>query len=196
MENNISFCSNINFVPCYKFFKNHKNGEFIDYHNDFINVSDEQDFYTTNIADCTAGGVINPHRKSLGFHITGEYLLKEFPIKIIGTPERALLIGSKKSRFSVNSLNNFEAIKNSLQNTVKHLSYFQEHRPYYSSSDIHYSLDDDTWTINTVYGFFREVRDLKSLLKVFKNIKIAKDDRLFIDGKEILPKDCPQIFEV
>ena len=195
MNCNISFGSKINFVDAYRF-KNLKHGEYIDWRKNFLNCTDSPAFYTDYIADCTAGGIINPHKQCLGFHIRGDYSIKQLPFTILGTPERALIIGSKNDKFSVNSMGNFESIKNSLGKKVKHLTYFQEHKPKYSSSDIFYSLPHDTWIINTIYGhfFLKEVDNIRRLLKVFRKIKIADGDRLFINEKEILPKECPEIF--
>ena len=196
MRNVISFCSKINFVNSYEFFKNHQDGTYIDYHSDFINAADSADFYTSNVADCIAGGIVSPYKMSVGFHITGEYILPDQPFQISGKkPERALLIGSKKILISPHSVLNFDTMKNFLKKTARHLTYFQEHKPFFSASDIHYSLKDDTWTICTCYGLFSEIRKTKELFKVFRKIKIADGDRLFIKGQEIMPRDCPQIFE-
>ena len=195
MINKISFGSKINFVPCYKFLSDHEKGKYIDFKEHFINVEEAPEFYTMSIADCNAGGIISPHKKSMGFHINGLYYLKDGPFDICGTPERALLIGSKRNIFSPNSITNFNVLQKYLQNKVKHLTYFQEHKPLFSASDIHYSLDNDTWTISTQYGVLSEVKSIKDLFRVFRKIKIANGDSLFIDEKEILPKDFPDIFE-
>ena len=195
MSNNISFGSNINFVPCNIFLKNHLKGVYIDYHNDFINTANSPEFHTQDIADCIAGGIIHPKKKNVGFHITSAYRLKAPPFDILGQPDRALLIGSKDSMFSRNSLANFKTMKEYLEKTVKHLSFFQEHKPILSSSSIHYSDKDDTWTICTGYRLLSEIKSLNELLEVFRKVKISDGDRLFINGKEVLPADCPEIFQ-
>lgn len=200
MNNRISFKSNINFVSI-ESFKKIRNGEFLDFRDNFINAVSSPEFYTESVMDCTAGGITDhKKKKSMGFHITGEYRLKHPPFYMLGKAKNGLILGSKKTKYSVNSAPNYETIKNFLAQKVQNLSVFGQYRHKHAMSDMHYSLKDDTWTICTIYyncGFrnLKEVTTPKRLLGTFKDIKIAKGDRLFFEGKEVLPKDCPFIFE-
>ena len=200
MNSRISFKSNINFVGIDSFSKI-RNGNYIDFKKNFINALFSPEFYTESIMDCTAGGFSNTARaKSVGFHITGQYSLNCPPFNIIGKAKNGLIIGSKNTKLSINSVHNFEIIKKYLSEKVENLSVFCQYRYKSSMSDIHYSLKNDTWTINSIYynwalGLLHVVDTPKKLLKAFKEIKIAKGDRLFFEGKEVLPAQVPSIFE-
>ena len=200
MGNRVSFKSNINFVSINQF-NSFKKGDYIDYKKDFINAVCSPEFYTESVMDCTAGGIVDPDKKkSVGFHINGLYMLNSPPFEIIGKAKNGLIIGSKKIKYSVNSLHNFEIIKKYFSEKVQNLSVLGPYRYNEAMSDVHYSLKNDTWTINTIFykwmfGKMKEVTSLKNLLSAFKEIKISKGDRLFIEEREVLPKDCPEIFE-
>ena len=194
---NISFKSNINFVSSKKFFRKFKKGQYIDEEKDQT-VSDE--FYTMNVATCTAGGIIIPHKKAYGFHFSDSrsYVFANSASTEYNEEARGLIIGSKQRIHRPYSIQNFVEMQKFMLKEMRNLSVFQQHRYTKEHANFHYSLKDDTWTINTRFqelGRSIEVLDLKSLVKAFKTIKIAKGDRLFLDGKEVTVKDFPVIFE-
>ena len=193
MYNRISFKSNINFVRLENF---PKRGVYIDYLDEDQIISDE--FFTTDVATCTAGGCIIPKKRAFGFHFLDDKKIV-FPEDIIHHDnERGIIIGAKDLKDQPYSIPNFDATKQYMQKRVENLSIFKQHKYKYAHSDFHYSLDTDTWSINTRYRKYWkicEVKSLKNLLDAFKFVKIAKGDKLFFEGKEVLPEDFPAIFE-
>lgn len=205
MDNSISFQSRIRFVDHYEFYKtvgrNVLNLKNIEHDGEYIMRTPL--FRSSDIKTCTGGGLVAPHREACGFHIFhGEYfnrnMDKVFNKDSCQVPaERALIIGGKKRPNAKYSLPNFRKIRKIISQRVKYISEFKEHRYKYSKTDFHYSLDNDTWTILTQYApkdKYLDVTSLKQLKKVFKKIKIADGDKLFIQDKEILPTECPRIF--
>lgn len=206
MSREISFKSKIQFVNREQFRKIvqksarwKKNN--IDHNSNYIKYG--MNFHTTKIRTCTAGGFIIPQKKSCGFHIlNSDFFNKKLDWIFQNTffniqPERALLIGSKKYDGVKYSLENFKKIKEIVTSKVKDVSIFECHRFPLSESNFHYSASKDTWTILGQYNYKGkdiQVTTLKDLKRLYKKITIAKGDRLFINGVEISPKDCPQIF--
>ena len=83
---------------------------------------------------------------------------------------------------------------------MKYLTEFSIHRYENSQSHYFYETRNDTWTICTEYcksdnSPLRSVNSLGTLRNAFEKISIAPGDKLFINGKEILPKDAPEIFQ-
>lgn len=206
MRREISFKSKIQFVNREQFKKIvhrpirwYKNN--IDHRTNYVKYG--TNFYTNEIRTCTAGGFTIPQKKSCGFHILNSAFFHEKLGSIFQNiflnikPERALLIGSKKYDGVKYSLENFKKIKDIVTSKVKNVSIFECHRFPYSESNFHYSASKDTWTILGQYqynGKDIQVNTLKDLKRLYKKIIIAPGDQLFINGKEILPKDCPRIF--
>jgi hypothetical protein len=101
--------------------------------------------------------------------------------ELVPNPDRALLLGSKKLKFSPYSIPIFDKILEGLSKRIKNITVFREHIFPYSESDLHYSLKDDTWTIRSM---FRPLTDYKeydilskeTLEKSFKEIKLADGD--------------------
>lgn len=162
-------------------------------------------FITEKIRTCTAGGLVAPYKDSFGFHIfhdeSSHKRLDDMfaEMFLFMQPERALIVGSKnvKSNECNYSIKNFAKIKDILKKRVKHLTFFQQHRKYSSETSLYYNQKEDTWVIFCVYDQKNknyDVVNLQNLLTAYKHIQIAEGDSLFIDGKEILPKDCQRIF--
>ena len=200
MNNNISFKSNINFVSARKFLRQFKKGEYIDFLNSGKEITFAPEFYTMTVKTCTAGGALTPHKNVLGFHFNDQIPLK-VSTGMKGKSEeyeRGLIIGAKKAKGYIYSLPNFIKMREFLSERLQHLSVFERHRYPYSFSNLHYSLETDTWSVNTQFGNLKrwyDVINLKRLLMAFDKIKIAQGDRLFINGKEILSEDFPILFE-
>mgnify|MGYP001624242343 CR=1 FL=1 len=204
-NNNISFKSKIKFVDR-AVYKMMPKKNYIDFKHSCPNILKADEFFSEGIRTCTGGGLVNPNVEAEGFHIWDDMTNKKrFPLiinslfRFVKSPKRALLVGSKELKGSDYSLEQFERFKQSLQSRIKNISYFQKHRYYNSETHYHYSMADDTWTLCSSFqqkknGKYKTVRSLKDLLDCFEHISIAKGDRLFIGKKEILPKDCPEIF--
>ena len=161
------------------------------------------ELYTSKIRTCTGGGFVVPNKEACCFHFLNSSYFYEYMDSILNfylstvKPERALIIGSKKLSTVNYSIENFKRIENIIKSKVKNVTIFERHRFPFSQSSFHYDVKKDTWTILSQYSYKDkqyEVTTLKDLLRLFKKISIAKGDRLFINGKEILPKDCPKIF--
>lgn len=206
MDNAISFRSNIKFIHPIDFLKTSNKGSYIGFFHNETNILKCDKFHTKNIRTCTAGGIINPLKESLGFHIlddnTNKNKLNEIEtsiLKSLNRVERGVLIGSKNLTNSPFSIEMFEKFKSFLSKHIPKLSIFEEHRHSCSQSHFCYSLEDDTWLITTDYinnltEEYNYVHSLQTLKEAFRNIKIANGDKLFIENKEITSKDAPELF--
>jgi len=207
MDNNISFKSNIKFIQPANIPKLIPKGVEINFRYPDLNIRKAKNFYTTYILTCTGGGVINNITKeAVGFHILDDKSHYKNFDKLINKifsqikPERGLLIGSKDAveyGFEY-SKPQFQKYKKVFSKKIDNLTIFEEHKYPYSQSHYAYSVDEDTWYICTEYlnknNKTRYVSSIKRLKDVFKNIKIAKGDNLFIDGKKIKRKNAPELF--
>lgn len=161
-----------------------------------FDVVKSDEFYTDEVRTCSAGGVIDfKTGQCAGFHFydnlensqqTDDMLDAIF--KLVPNPDRALLLGSKKLKFSIYSISIFDKILEGLNKRIKNITVFREHIFPYSESDLHYSLKDDTWTIRSM---FRPLTDYKeydilskeTLEKSFKEIKLADGDCITFSDK-------------
>lgn len=204
-DNSITFTSTIRFADrrAYNLLK--KNNK-IEYFHNRPNILKADQFYSEEIRTCTGGGLVKPFEEAEGFHIWDDKPnMKKFPdninklFRFVKNPERGILIGSKNRKENPYSMEMFAKFKKVFLERVKNISLFERHRYELSETNYHYSLKDDTWTIYSTYqrdknSAMRQIKTLDDLLECFENISIAKGDRLFIGKKEILPKDCPEIF--
>lgn len=204
MDKNISFTSKINFVNYAAFTKSNQKGYNIGFRHDVPNIMKDRDFYTMGVRTCTGGGLVIPYREAEGFHfwddLTNKKNFNEIVNKLfrfVKNPERGLLVGSKNLDTNQYSIPQFKKLKKVFQERLDHLTCFEEHQHRSSETNLSYSLDTDTWTINTRYWENKNphtVKDINSLLAAFKHVKIAKGDRLFFNGKQVDLKLYPEIF--
>ena len=210
MDNKISFKSNIKFVDKRTFQNLLKSRDFkyIDYgwsetiSNRWFNKIDL--LYTEKVRTCTAGAIVSPHKKAKGFHIyhsrDNHRFLDAFfhyMFESLSKPQRALLIGAKNLSDTPFSLANFRKAKELIGTKTKNISFFEGHSFRTSETDFCYSLKDDTWTIYS--SFLSKGKEIpvitpQRLKRAFQKIQIASGDRLFVGGKEITRKKCPEIF--
>lgn len=205
-NSDISFKSKINIVTSQKVFDSLQKGKYIHYytdrtHNDIVKAAD---FYTVNIKTCTGGGLVSRKEKTaVGFHLWDKIENLGKAIETIKTniisPSNGLLIGAKKRHIAEDSVPNFEKLKNSLSEICDNMSFFKTFKNQFSKADFAYCKEQDCWNIRlSTYDEKTQkrlpVRSLKSLLEFFDEIFIAPSDTLFINGKQITPKDAPQIF--
>lgn len=205
MNNQISFQSKIKFVDDKKLKRtiNITPRIITDIDFDVAYLRHSPNFKTDAIRTCTGGGLIKENKRSCGFHIyhsehfnnciTGifEALFKGFK------PDRALIVGGKNAPGYEFSMPNFNKIKDVITDNVENVTIFEEHNYQVAETSFMYSLSDDTWYLASSAMQKDKIFNVKSLVdlkNMFRNIKIAKGDRLFIDEKEILPKDFPEIF--
>ncbi len=214
MDNRISFTSNIRFINRKKFVDTvgdvlSQTGKFHLFRTQNIIVDPNKESYsylpkliTKAVRTCSAGGLVNPGESSCIFHFFDTPMEANIDAlkNIVNSvkPKNGLLIGGKRVMDSPYSLKNFENIEKFLKDKVQNLSIFKEHKFFLSQSSFYYTRDTDTYMIFSHYldnqNTEQEVTTLNKLLKIFGEIKIAKGDRLFIENKEILPKNCPSIF--
>lgn len=209
----VSFTSKINFVDA-KTFDKFRRGVYVDFRPE-NNISDRKnailpwfkkyirhdvvkadEFYTDQVRTCTAGGVIDTKTgQCAGFHFfdsldnaleTKQMLGSIF--RLVPNPDRALILGGKRLSFANYSLPIFEEILQGLKAKIDNVTVFKEHLFPHSESHLHYSLKDDTWTINSVFRYKTNLLvdhniDERNLLnKCFNEIEIADGDSLnFID---------------
>ena len=204
-NNSPSFTSNIRFVNS-AYYKMLAKKNYIDFRHNAPNILKADEFYTEGIRTCTGGGLVSPGIEAEGFHLWDDKINnKNLPViinsmfRFVKNPQRGLLIGSKDLDLNIYSLPHFKKLKYEFSKRIKDISYFQTHTFENAETHFQYSLKDDTWNICTLYREDAESRlkaaaSLKELLTCFRKIFIADGDRLFIGKKEILPKDCPELF--
>ncbi len=206
---NISFTSRINFVD-HKTFDKFRKGACIDFRlqrtlegfdanmnkdkgfvNDKLCMVKSDEFYTDGVRTCTSGGLIDSKSGiAVGFHyydnLANLNSVEEFIKKIfsmVPNPDKALILGSKRLKFSNYSLPIFQKIQDAISSKVPNISIFKEHIFPFSETHIHYSLKDDAWTINSMYRHLIDIRDFdvlsEDVLKnCFKQVNIGEDDKL------------------
>ena len=166
-------------------------------------------FYSVELKSCSGGGVVEPGKSCVGFHIFDckENLEKvNENIEEITTPipkaTRGLLIGGKDLPRAKYSLKHFEKLKESLLNKVENLSCFKMHAYKDEETNYLYDAKNDEWYLNTQFASYEngrhvstEVESLKTLKQAFKEVKIAKGDELYICGLEVKKEDAPEFFE-
>lgn len=204
-SNSITFTSKIKFVDR-KFYNALEKHNEIKYQHNCSNILKADEFYSEDIRTCTGGGLVKPFEEAEGFHFWNDLPnIKNFPENInklfryVRNPERGLLVGSKDLKGSPYSVEMFAKFKKVFLDRIKNVTLFEKHRYTNSGTNYHYSKKYDTWTLYTTFRRENEaglqtIKTLNDLLECFENISIAKGDRLFIGKKEILPKDCPEIF--
>lgn len=205
--NNTSFQSKIVFVPSSAF--KSENAKYF-YCKETNALKDSMtkacNVWTDEIRTCTGGGIADKDGV-LGFHFydsigTLNRIKSEFSnlIKTLNqTCKSALLIGSKDMKNNI-SAQIFDATLNEVEK-VTTPSIFKEYTNSTSESNIAFSSADDTWLVNTNFlkhpGFLASAKDILSLddlVKNFKKIQIAPQDKLFIENTEITREMCPEIF--
>lgn len=206
MDNSISFKSKIKFVKNTEFFMNHNKGQFIGFRHDVPNILKSDRFYTEAIRTCTGGGLVNPQKGALGFHLWDDKTNKKNFEKIsmtmvrwLPSAERGILVGSKKLLSSPYSIEQFSRLKEFLSNRIKKISMFECHVHDDSQTHFSYSLKDDTWLLSSTYidkdtGEYVLVDTIEKLRKAFAKIKIADGDSLFIAGQNVTRLDAPDFF--
>lgn len=167
------------------------------------------DVWTPEVRTCTAGGVVGDY-SVLAFHLLDKpeniVNVKTQFINLVNNAlnhtKSALLIGAKQLEDRGVSLPLFEKLVEEVKK-ITTPSLFQIHKNKYAESNIGYVSNIDTWFINTTApknpkNFFLrdDILTLDDLLNSFESIKIAPQDKLFIDGKEITPAMCPEIFDL
>ncbi len=101
--------------------------------------------------------------------------------KRVKNPDRAFLVGSKKLTCSIYSAPIFQKIYDGILKRVENVTIFREHTLPYSETNIHYSLNNDTWTIHSMFRplcDYKEfdVASMDDLHKCFREVKIANGD--------------------
>lgn len=191
----VSFTSRINFVTAAQFENKFLRGKYIGFKNLARPLLKADEFYTTEIRTCTAGGLVNTKTgESVGFHYyddmehnTNIHIFQDKMFNSIKDPDRAFIIGGKDLKFSPYSLANFNEIKDAITKRVPFVSYFKEHIFPLSESSIHYDLYDDEWTINSIYKPLNKTVDFdvmsRAMMKIaFREAKIANGDTLLVNG--------------
>lgn len=164
------------------------------------------DIWTQSIRTCSGGGLVD-NQGALGFHFFNSLetiqKVKEDLIPIVKKQncktKSALLIGGK--RITNDSVQLFSTVLGKLKNVVKP-SYFKIYKSIYAESDIGYDKHTDSWFINLTNPVDirnmmarKDVLTLNALKKSFEEIKIAPQDKLFINGKEVTHNDAPEFFD-
>lgn len=178
----------------------------IAFNHDNPNILKADRFWSANIRSCTGGGLVGKNEAS-GFHIWDDDLnfknIKKVTENISGSvtkPESGIVLGAKDISEAPLSVQMFFKIRNALKKQTPNISVFQTIKDRCGQVHYAYNRKEDTWylcceKINPQNGHgISVVRGINSLKNFFSKIAIAPSDRLFIKGKEIMPKDCPEIF--
>lgn len=206
--NSLNFKSNIHFVSSPNFDKQMFRSYF--YCSTKKPLMDSMlkggDIWTQSIRTCSGGGLVD-NQGALGFHFFNSLetiqKVKEDLIPIVKKQncktKSALLIGGK--RITNDSVQLFSTVLDKLKDVVKP-SYFKIYKSIYAESDIGYDKHTDSWFINLTNPVDvrnimarKEVLTLNALKKSFEEIKIAPQDKLFINGKEVTHNDAPEFFD-
>lgn len=206
--NSLNFKSNIHFVSSPNFDKQMFRSYF--YCSTKKTLMDSMlkggDIWTQSIRTCSGGGLVD-NQGALGFHFFNSLetiqKVKEDLIPIVKKQncktKSALLIGGK--RITNDSVQLFSTVLDKLKDVVKP-SYFKIYKSIYAESDIGYDKHTDSWFINLTNPVDvrnimarKEVLTLNALKKSFEEIKIAPQDKLFINGKEVTHNDAPEFFD-
>jgi len=211
--NNISFTSRINFVDR-KTFDNFRRGAFVDFRpqcvtegfdinldkskgfvNDKLCMVKADEFFTEGVRTCTAGGLVDSKSGvAIGFHYyddlanlnsVDKFIKKIF--SMVPNPDKALILGSKDLKFSTYSLPIFKKIQEAISSKVANISIFKEHIFPFSETHLHYSLKDDSWTINSMYRPLTDIQEFDVLSedimkKCFKEVSISNGDNLYFSA--------------
>lgn len=101
-----------------------------------------------------------------------------------------LLIGSKNHWNSDYSLPIFSKMKDFFSQKIQNISIFREHCHTDGSTSFIYDSRNDTWIILAQgLGLDICVENIQDLKTFYKEILIAKGDKVFIGDREINPKD-------
>lgn len=206
--NSLNFKSNIHFVSSPNFDKQMFRSYF--YCSSKKPLMDSMlkggDIWTQSIRTCSGGGLVD-NQGALGFHFFNSLetiqKVKEDLIPIVKKQncktKSALLIGGK--RITNDSVQLFSTVLGKLKDVVKP-SYFKIYKSIYAESDIGYDKHTDSWFINLTNPVDarnimarKDVLTLNALKKSFEEIKIAPQDKLFINGKEVTHNDAPEFFD-
>ena len=206
--NSLNFKSNIHLVSSPKFDKQMFRSYF--YCSSKKPLMDSMlkggDIWTQSIRTCSGGGLVD-NQGALGFHFFNSLetiqKVKEDLIPIVKKQncktKSALLIGGKK--ITNDSVQLFSTVLDKLKDVVKP-SYFKIYKSIYAESDIGYDKHTDSWFINLTNPVDvrnimarKDVLTLNALKKSFEEIKIAPQDKLFINGKEVTHNDVPEFFD-
>ena len=206
--NSLNFKSNIHFVSSPKFDKQMFRSYFYCSSKKLLmdSMLKGGDIWTQSIRTCSGGGLVD-NQGALGFHFFNSLetiqKVKEDLIPIVKKQncktKSALLIGGKK--ITNDSVQLFSTVLDKLKDVVKP-SYFKIYKSIYAESDIGYDKHTDSWFINLTNPVDvrnimarKDVLTLNALKKSFEEIKIAPQDKLFINGKEVTHNDAPEFFD-
>lgn len=164
-------------------------------------------FCTFKIRSCTGGGIIGKEG-ALGFHFydatkniekVSNYF-KNIVEENVFEPISALLIGSKDIPSAPNSVRLYNEVAKQTKKIVTP-SEFKTFADGFAEADIAYEKVKDTWFVNAFrlqdkffYTKHLEIESVNDLKSMFKSIKIAPQDRLFIGEKEVLASEHPELF--
>lgn len=164
-------------------------------------------FWTSEVKSCTAGGIVGKE-ETLGLHIYDCHMnVRKVATSFVRTvkekivePISAFIMGSKDIPSAPDSVPLYKEVAKQTKKMVTP-SEFETFANKFSEADIGYIRESDTWLVNAVSlenpmlpinrTEIETVNDLKSM---FKSIKIAPQDRLFIGEKEVLVSEHPELF--
>lgn len=202
----ISFKANLRFEPREALMR-FRDAKYINFEDNAQNIVKADEFVTEFIASCTGGGLTG-RNTSGGFHIWDNKENTKSITKIIDkilenveNPSEGLVIGAKDIDWCKSSMTNFLKIRNAMKKRVKNLSIFQTIKSKLGVVHCGYSAKENCWIISCEErglrnnDFSSKVNNVEELKAFFGKISIAKNDKLFIQGKEISIQDCPEIFQ-
>jgi len=221
---NISFTSNIKFIPKSEFDNIYENkfspspsSQFIIYGERIkgrnIQICDNAG--THQVRDCSAGGFINEQGIGM-FHFfpyesniaSADNVFAEELYSKIGNPKSGFLFGSKdytdsyynnKDELSFTAMSLFDKLKEILSKKVD-ISSFKTHLNLAAQTNALYIKSEDTIYMNT--ELIREdtshlkdcILSPEDIENTFEKAYISPNDKLFINEIEVLPKEYPELF--
>jgi len=164
--------------------------------------------WTCGIRTCTAGGIVD-EEGAVGFHIypnfAGEEAVNSNFITIIKALlkkriKSSLVLGSKNMKGQPYSIPIFETIAKKLKK-ITIPSEFETFTNLHAEADVGFDKYSDSWFINANYPpnpmlptKTVDITTLTDVKSAFKTIKIAPNDKLFANGKEVTREEAPELF--
>ena len=155
-----------------------------------LDVVKADEFYTEEVRTCSAGGVVNTKTgEAAGFHAYDSLFTLEKVDDIlenlfgyVPNADRVFIVGSKELHCGAEfSRPIFKALYDGIARRVKNVTVLREHTLPYSETDFHYSANNDTWTIHSMFRPLTDIKQFDVLSredvdKCFKEVKIADGD--------------------
>ena len=198
---NVSFKSKINFIPSEGFPDIKRSASFLEVPEDIHVQTKKSDIFADCICDCTALFLVGKERIVHAFHFfnnedtSSENLEKTLDKQLEKYKiYKGLIIGGKKLKHRPDSLKVFQRVLDKVKKFSPDISVFKN-QGRHGITDVHYSPQEDTYNIQSDYGpSLKTLASVEELIQAFKEISVAPQDELYINGKLVSKNEHPKLF--